>query len=110
MEDNYYFCCMQVHDKLTYYKINISGAQAPKRSYVLAIHGSCYPESSISDFIEKKTKVGRSALSRSMSTPSFFKQSKPSACNVLSDNKRLASSLEMAKLYPVGTGYIPNYW
>ena len=72
--------------------------------------GSSGSESSTLDFIEVETKSVGLSLNKSMSTLTFLKQSKNSACNVLRHNKRPASSFKMAKLHSVRTGCIPNYW
>ena len=111
MEGMYYFCCMRTLSDFEYINFNISELKTPVLSLsVRILIGSSDSDPSISDYIEKKSKSVGKSLNLSMSTLTFSKQSKNSSSNVSRDNWRPASRLEMAKLYSVGTEYIPNYW
>jgi hypothetical protein len=99
MEGIYYFCLMPSNYKIAYFKFNIAGLVAPESSFMLlgGYIGSSNSQSSISDFIENKTKCVGKFISLSMSQISFCKYLKPVKA-LLSSNFRPNLNLQLPKL------------
>jgi hypothetical protein len=110
MEDLLYLCVMSEYNVLKYHNYNIAELKTPKLSlYSDRYIGSSGSQSSISDFIENKTKSVGKLISLSMSQISFCKYLKPVKA-LLSSNFRPNLNLQLPKLSFNRLNLYQTYW